>query len=99
MTLDDSAVLSLLRARWLEVLDELERSHRTAWLALFDARIARVAAGSAVLDFSDRDKFAGAHTFDVNTRPDYLAALSVAVSTTLGLHLTFTIESIAREQE
>ncbi|NBO46409.1 MAG: hypothetical protein EBU85_05280 [Actinobacteria bacterium] len=97
MTLDDNAVLSLLRARWLEVLDELERSNRTAWLALFDARIARVEAGCAVLDFSDRDKFAGAHTFDVNARPDYLVALSTAVSTALGLHLTFTIQSITRE--
>lgn len=95
---DDIAILAMLRARWLEVLDELERSHRTAWLALFDARIARTESGTAVLDFSDRDKFAGAHTFDVGGRPDYLAALSAAVLTTLGLHLTFTIESFTREQ-
>jgi hypothetical protein len=94
---DDATMLQTLRARWLEVLDELERSHRTAWLALFDARLASLESGMVNLDFSDRDKFAGAHTFDVNQRPDYLQALSDAVSARLGMQVSFTVKSITRE--
>lgn len=96
---EHGTTLQLLRSRWLEVLDELERSHRTAWLALFDARLAALNGSVVTLDFSDRDKFAGAHTFDVATRPDYLDALAVAVSTRLGLNVSFTVERIARDEQ
>ena len=94
---DELAVLTLLRQRWLEVLDELERSHRTAWLALFDARLAGGESGTVFLDFSDRDKFAGAHSFDVSSRPDFLEALSAAALASLGVHATFAIQSLPRE--
>lgn len=99
MVSDEAATLALLRARWLEVLDELERAHRTAWLALFDARLAEIHAGTVVLDFADRDKFAGAHTFDVSSRPDYLDALAAATSASLGVQVTFTVKSVPRDQQ
>ena len=98
-TSDDAATLALLRSRWLEVLDALERAHRTAWLALFDARLARIEAGTVLLDFADRDKFAGAHTFDVSSRPDYLEALAAAASASLGVQVAFAVEGVPRDQQ
>lgn len=95
---DDSTAINLaaVRLRWLEVLDVLEQSHRTAWLALFDARLSRVAYADGVttlwLDFADRDKFAGAHTFDVATRPDFLQALSDAIQSVVGVKVAVTVE-------
>lgn len=81
-----------LKARWLEVLDELERDNRTAWLALFDARLADVRDAVVHLDFADREKFAGAHGFELDKRPDFLEALSSACEAVLGERLLFTMD-------
>jgi hypothetical protein len=48
-----------LRAQWSEVLDQLERENRMAWIAFFDARLAALENGVLTLDFSDATKFAG----------------------------------------
>jgi len=52
-----------------------------------------------VLDFADRDKFAGAHTFDVSSRPDYLEALAAAASASLGVQVAFAVEGVPRDQQ
>ena len=95
----DAATLALLRSRWLEVLDALERGHRTAWLALFDARLASIEDGTVMLDFADRDKFAGAHTFDVSSRPDYLHALANAASASLGVQVAFAVKGVPSDEK
>lgn len=82
--------LSALKSRWVEVLDHLERTNRTAWLAVFDARLASVSGSTVHLDFSDREKFAGAHGFELNQRPDFLEALSDSCSAITGQQLRFT---------
>ena len=52
-----------LRAQWSEVLNHLERSNRMAWIAYFDARLAKIEGSSLSLDFSDVRKFSGALEF------------------------------------
>jgi hypothetical protein len=81
--------LAQLKAQWVAVLDELERSHRTAWLALFDARLASLADGVVTLDFADREKFAGSHGFELDSRPDFLDALADACEQATGHRLRF----------
>mgnify|MGYP003343108594 CR=1 FL=1 len=51
--------LSDLKGQWLAVLDDLETSHRTAWLAMFDGRLAALDGDVLTLDFSDATKMAG----------------------------------------
>ena len=41
------------RARWNEVLDQLERANRVAWMAFFDGRLESFDNGRLTLDFSD----------------------------------------------
>ena len=45
--------LSDLKSQWNQVLDEVERINRVAWLAYFDARLAKLEGGKLYLDFSD----------------------------------------------
>ena len=44
-----------LRARWNEVLDQLERANRVAWMAFFDGRL--------TLDFTDPAKLSMGHDY------------------------------------
>ena len=55
--------LSQIKDRWNDVLDALERRDRIAWLAFFDARLARFDSGVLYLDFSDSRKFGHAHEY------------------------------------
>lgn len=80
----DSLDLPGLKARWVEVLDDLEVAHRTAWLALFDGRLAKVDDDVVVLDFSDATKLAGTHTFERARRPQFLEALSDSIERVTG---------------
>ena len=86
-----SVDLLSLKSRWVAVLDELERENRTAWLALFDARLAGCSDDRVTLDFADREKFAGAHGFELQNRPDFLDALADACFKVTGQRLQFTI--------
>ena len=55
--------LSDIRSRWNEVLDELERVNRIAWLAFFDARLESFDNGRLTLDYSDPAKLAMGHDY------------------------------------
>lgn len=55
--------LDTLRSRWNEILDLIEREDRIAWLAFFDARLARLEGNHLTLDFNDARKFSGAHEY------------------------------------
>ncbi len=52
-----------IKTRWNEVLDQLERIDRVAWLAYFDGRLVSFEAGRLALDFSDANKFSGGHDY------------------------------------
>ena len=80
--------LTALKARWNDVLYDLEAHNRTAWLALFDGRLATLSDGVLTLDFSDATKFAGAHEFERARRPDFLDALADSVERVTGERLT-----------
>ena len=81
----------MLKTRWIEILDDLEREHRTAWLALFDGRLASLADGVLVLDFSDASKMAGTHGYERATKPHFAVELAESVRRVTGLDLTVRI--------
>ncbi|HET7902371.1 MAG TPA: hypothetical protein VFL59_14405 [Candidatus Nanopelagicales bacterium] len=83
--------LAMLKMRWIEILDDLEREHRTAWLALFDGRLASLADGVLVLDFSDASKMAGTHGYERATKPHFAVELAESVRRVTGLDLTVRI--------
>ena len=45
------------------MLFALEAQNRVAWLTFFDARLASLSDQILVLDFSDPEKFSGAHSY------------------------------------
>ena len=55
--------VSDLRARWNEVLDQLESANRIAWMAFFDGRLESFDNGRLTLDFSDPAKLAMGHDY------------------------------------
>jgi hypothetical protein len=55
--------LQSIKTKWNEVLDSLERIDRVAWLAYFDGRLVSFESGRLTLDFSDANKFSGAHDY------------------------------------
>lgn len=59
-----SLTLAELRSRWNEVLDLLEKSDRITWMAFFDARLAALDGAILTLDYSDSNKFGGAHEYN-----------------------------------
>lgn len=83
----DEDRLAVLKARWNDVLYDLEAHNRTAWLALFDGRLARLEGDELTLDFSDATKFAGAHEYERARRPDFLDALCDAIERVTGERL------------
>ncbi|MBI3429220.1 MAG: hypothetical protein HY050_04045 [Actinobacteria bacterium] len=75
-----------LRARWSDVLDQLEKDDRIAWLVFFDARLARFDGTTLILDFSDSGKFPG--NFEYGTvRDRHRVALQRAIREILGIDL------------
>jgi len=52
-----------LRARWNEVLDQLERANRVAWMAFFDGRLESFDNGRLTLDFTDPAKLSMGHDY------------------------------------
>ena len=83
-----SAELAALKARWNDVLYDLEAHNRTAWLAVFDGRLATFDHGTLTLDFSDATKFSGAHEFERAARPDFLDALAESIARVTGEQVT-----------
>ena len=80
-----------LKSRWNDVLNDLESHHRTAWLAVFDGRLASLSDGMLTLDFSDAPKFDGAHEFERANRPDFLEALALSITNVTGETVTVTV--------
>jgi hypothetical protein len=80
----DPLTLPTLKARWIEVLDDLEATHRTAWLAVFDGRLAALDGDELTLDFSDATKMAGLHSFERATKPQFAEALSDSIERVTG---------------
>ena len=61
--------LGELKKSWNEILFLLEQKNRVAWLTFFDARLARLEDRKLHLDFSDSEKFSGAHSYsDARTK-------------------------------
>ena len=83
----DTVTLGGLKARWNDVLDDLEATHRTAWLALFDGRLAGLDDGALTLDFSDATKMAGGHGFERAAKPQFAAALADSIERVTGARL------------
>ena len=81
----------MLKMRWIEILDDLERAHRTAWLALFDGRLASLSDGVLVLDFSDASKMAGTHGYERATKPHFAVELAESIRRGTGREVTVRI--------
>lgn len=79
--------LSELKARWNEVLDELEATDRIAWLAFFDARLADLTDGILTLDFSDATKFQDGHDLKKTLPESSHKSLTAAIQKTVGVKL------------
>ena len=78
--------LANLRSRWNDVLDQLEKDDRIAWLVFFDARLAKLDGTTVILDFSDSRKFPGSLEYGA-ARDSHRVALQRAVKHTLGIDL------------
>lgn len=75
-----------LRARWSDVLDHLERTDRMAWIAFFDARLAKLEGATLHLDFSDSRKFSGNLDY-ANIHDRLKSSLQKAIKDTTGAEL------------
>ncbi|MDA0273934.1 MAG: hypothetical protein O2902_01175 [Actinobacteria bacterium] len=76
-----------LKAVWNDVLDELEREARVAWLVFFDARLVSLQDDLLTLDFLDRNKLAAGHDFESHISELQLTALSSAITAITGKNL------------
>lgn len=79
--------LSELKARWNEVLDELEATDRIAWLAFFDARLASLDSGVLTLDFSDATKFQDGHDLKKTLPASRHSSLIAAIKKVAGIEV------------
>ena len=78
--------LASLRSQWSNVLDYLERQDRMAWIAFFDARLAKLDGTALYLDFSDSQKFSGNLEYE-SIRDHHKASLEKAISAVVGVEL------------
>ena len=76
-----------LKGRWNEVLDELESTDRIAWLAFFDARLAKLEGDVLTLDFSDATKFQDGHDLKKTLPESNHKSLTEAINKVIGLSL------------
>ena len=61
--MNEALNIAAIKARWNDVLDELESIDRVAWLAYFDGRLVSFQDGVLTLDFADPNKFSGGHDY------------------------------------
>ncbi len=85
--------LADLKSRWNDVLDDLEATERTAWMAFFDGRLAAVDEERVVLDFSDATKLAGGHSFERAVKPQFAAALADSIERVTGRRLDVVVST------
>ena len=77
-----------LKSVWNDVLDELEATNRIAWLAFFDARLAKLENQVLTLDFSDASKFQDGHDLKSTVSNSTYEALLTAIEKVTALNLT-----------
>lgn len=80
-----------LKSIWNNVLDELEATNRIAWLAFFDARLAKLENQVLTLDFSDASKFQDGHDVKSTVSNNTYDALLTAIEKLTGLSLTLEV--------
>lgn len=80
-----------LKQVWNQVLDELERTNRVAWLVFFDARLVRLESNVLTLDFLDRTKLAAGHDFESHISAAQVAALTDAIALITGQALQVAV--------
>lgn len=78
--------IATLRSQWSDVLDHLERLDRMAWIAFFDARLARLDGVILHLDFSDSRKFSGNLDYG-SIREHHTKSLQNAIKVVVGVEL------------
>jgi hypothetical protein len=83
----DDLTIASLKAQWIVVLDDLEATHRTAWLAFHDARLAALVDDVLTLDFSDATKMAGVHGYERAAKPQFAVALADSIERVTGRRL------------
>ena len=83
--------LSDLKGQWLAVLDDLETSHRTAWLAMFDGRLAALDGDVLTLDFSDATKMAGTHGYERAAKPSFARELEASIERVTGCRISVVV--------
>jgi hypothetical protein len=86
-----AAELAALKARWNDVLFNLESQSRVAWLLYFDARLVSFEDGVLTIDFSDPQRFDQEQTYPINTDVRHRNALLAAVTAVTGQVITLRI--------
>ena len=85
--------LATLKSKWVDVLNELEKLNRIAWMAMFDGRLVSLENNVLTLDFTDALKLAGHH--DMKSAAAGLAghvvALETAIESLIGIHIYVAI--------
>ena len=77
-----------LKSHWNEILDNLERKNRVAWLAYFDGRLSALNDGVLTLDFRDAAKLAGDHDYTHVRKEEHRLALEEAIKEVTGVGIT-----------
>ncbi|MFZ8872316.1 MAG: hypothetical protein ACO3PI_01415 [Burkholderiaceae bacterium] len=88
--MSESLQLSEIKSRWNEVLDELERIDRVAWLAYFDGRLVSYQSGVLSMDFSDPNKFSGGHDYSQVRHERFRPALEETLKVIFGFQIAIT---------
>lgn len=78
--------LDVIRDKWNDILDSLERKDRVIWMAFFDARLAELNGNTLVLDFSDSRKFGTVHEYS-ESRARHKQILRESIHEQLGVEL------------
>ena len=78
--------LDVIRDKWNDILDSLERKDRVIWMAFFDARLAELNGNTLVLDFSDSRKFGTVHEYS-DSRARHTQVLQESIQEQLGVEL------------
>ena len=78
--------LDVIRDKWNDILDSLERRDRVIWIAFFDARLAELNGNTLVLDFSDSRKFGTVHEYS-ESRARHTQILRESIREQLGVEL------------
>jgi predicted protein tyrosine phosphatase len=78
--------LNELKRNWNDILFLLEQKNRVAWLTFFDARLVKLEDRMLYLDFSDSEKFSGAHSYS-DARAKFASLLKESIKEISGVDL------------